>query len=123
HIIVPKHPYDSFAGICPYHGNCLEGMASGPAIEKRHGRKGHLLGDEKRVWEIEAHYLAHAMASYTLILSPERIILGGGVMKQEMLFPLIRQKDCRLMNGYVVIGERNGCMTCARLDDERGVEG
>ncbi|HLR61607.1 MAG TPA: ROK family protein [Lentibacillus sp.] len=123
HIIVPKHPDDSFAGICPYHGNCLEGMASGPAIEKRHGRKGHLLGDEKRVWEIEAHYLAHAIASYTLILSPERIILGGGVMKQKMLFPLIRQKVSGLMNDYVVMGDMNEFITAPQLDDEQGVKG
>src|SRR5699024_7598087 len=89
----------------------------------RHGRKGHLLGDEKRVWEIEAHYLAHAIASYTLILSPERIILGGGVMKQKMLFPLIRQKVSGLMNDYVVMGDMNEFITAPQLDDEQGVKG
>lgn len=123
HVIIQQHPDDVFAGICPYHGNCLEGMASGPAIEKRHGRKGHLLGDDASVWEIEAHYLAHAIASYTLILSPDRIILGGGVMKQDILFPLIRQKVSGLMNDYVDMGDMSEFITGPQLDDEQGVKG
>ncbi|WP_449354237.1 ROK family protein [Virgibacillus natechei] len=123
HISIPQYPDDSFAGICPYHGNCLEGMASGPAIEKRHGREGHLLGDDSNVWEIEAHYLAHAIVSYTLILSPERIILGGGVMKQDVLFPLIRQKVSDLMNDYVYTGDMNEFIMAPELDDEQGVKG
>ncbi|GGJ95736.1 fructokinase [Lentibacillus kapialis] len=123
HIITPKHPDDSFAGICPYHGNCLEGMASGPAIEKRYGREGHLLSDEKHVWEIESHYLAHAIAGYTLILSPERIILGGGVMKQDVLFPLVRQKVSELVNGYITLSGMNEFITAPQLDDEQGVKG
>lgn len=123
HVSIPQHPNDSFAGICPYHGNCLEGMASGPAIEKRHGRGGHLLGDDARVWEIEAHYLAQAIASYTLILSPERIILGGGVMKQDILFPLVRQKVSELMNDYVNMGDISEFIMEPELDDEQGVKG
>ncbi|ALX50127.1 ROK family protein [Lentibacillus amyloliquefaciens] len=123
HVIVPQHPDDTFPGVCPYHGNCLEGMASGPAIEKRHGRKGHLLADDVNVWEIEAHYLAHAIASYTLILSPERIILGGGVMKQDVLFPLVRQKVFGLVNDYVDMGNMNEFIVTPELGDEQGVKG
>ncbi|TFJ92483.1 ROK family protein [Lentibacillus salicampi] len=123
HIMVPKHGTDPFTGVCPYHGNCLEGMASGPAIEERHGRKGHLLDDHPYVWELEAHYLAHAIVTYTLVLFPERIILGGGVMKQKLLLSLIREKVSRLLNGYVDVGEMDKFITAPALDDEQGVKG
>ncbi|MBY7142903.1 ROK family protein [Virgibacillus sp. NKC19-3] len=123
HVRIPQHSDDSFAGICPYHRNCLEGMASGSAIEKRYGKKGNLLGNDVNVWEIEAHYLAHAIVSYTLILSPERVILGGGVMKQDSLFPLVRQKVSELMNDYVYMGDMSEFITAPELDDEQGVKG
>ncbi len=101
HISVIKHPEDEFAGACPFHGGCLEGMAAGPAIEKRWGRKGAELVAEGRVWEVEAHYLAQAAVQFIYILSPKRIIMGGGVMQQAQLFPLIRQKVQESLNGYV----------------------
>ncbi|SFB10941.1 fructokinase [Lentibacillus halodurans] len=123
HVMVPRHSDDSFAGCCPYHGNCLEGMASGPAIEKRHGNKGYLLSHDAAVWEIEAHYLAHAIVNYTLILSPERIILGGGVMKQEILYSLVREKVSKLLNSYVDVGNLNDFISAPALDDEQGVKG
>jgi fructokinase len=101
HILVRRHPQDTFAGVCPYHGDCLEGMASGPAIEKRWGKKGAELADRKEVWELEAFYLAQAIANYILILSPEKVIIGGGVMKQEQLLPDIRHHVIEFLNGYV----------------------
>lgn len=123
HIFVPKHSDDSLTGVCPYHSNCLEGLASGPAIEKRHGMKGHLLRDNHNAWEIEAHYLAHAIANYIVILSPERIIAGGGVMKQGVLYPLVRKKVSELLNEYVEMGDMGAYIMAPALGDEQGVKG
>ncbi|MTH53547.1 ROK family protein [Bacillus mangrovi] len=101
HILVRRHPNDTFAGACPYHGDCLEGLAAGPALEKRWGAKGIELADRPEVWEIQADYLAQALVSYALIFGPKRMILGGGVMKQQQLFPLIREKFKTYMNSYL----------------------
>ncbi|MCP1092521.1 ROK family protein [Bacillaceae bacterium OS4b] len=101
HIIVRRHPSDQYEGNCPYHKDCLEGLAAGPAISERWGKAGAKLQDQAQVWEMEAYYLAQALVNYLLILSPERIILGGGVMMQDQLIPLIRGKVRDLLNGYV----------------------
>ncbi len=101
HIPVRRVPGDGFAGCCTVHGDCLEGLASGPSIEARWGEKAELLSDRSEVWELESEYLAQAMTTAILMLSPEIIILGGGVMQQTQLFPLIRQKTLALLNGYL----------------------
>ncbi|MBW8349457.1 ROK family protein [Bacillus sp. IITD106] len=101
HVLVKRHPEDTFEGFCPYHKDCLEGMAAGPAIEKRWGQKGHELQDKQEVWEIEAYYLGQALMQYILTISPKKIIMGGGVMKQAQIFPLVRKKVQELLNGYV----------------------
>ena len=101
HISVRRHPDDNYQGTCPFHGDCLEGLAAGPAIEKRWGELANTLPVEHQAWEMEAYYLAQALVNYILILSPEKIIMGGGVMKQAHLFPLIRQKVKEMLNGYV----------------------
>ncbi len=88
-------------GFCPYHKGCLEGLASGPAIEKRWGKKGYELPPEHQAWELEAGYLAQMCMNAICAFSPEKIILGGGVMQQKHLFPLIREKTKALLNGYV----------------------
>lgn len=123
HLLVRVHEDDTYEGHCPYHKNCLEGLASGPAIEERYGKKGHELADDKKVWEIEAYYLAQALVNYTLILSPERIILGGGVMKQKQLFPLIRKKFAELMNGYVATPDLEKYIISPGLVDDAGITG
>ncbi len=105
HILLPKHPLDTYKGKCPYHANCLEGLAAGPAIEERWGKKAKDLVDSAEVWELEAYYIAHALVNYILTLAPHKIILGGGVMHQEQLFPLIRQKVVELLNGYLITKE------------------
>ena len=92
---------DPFPGICPFHKDCLEGLASGPAIEKRWGRKATALPADHRAWELEAHYLALALANLTLTISPQRILLGGGVMQQPHLFRMIRDEFAFVLNGYV----------------------
>ena len=101
HILLARHETDAFTGCCPYHGCCLEGMASGPAIEKRWGRPGKLLHDQKEVWELEAFYLAQAVANYIMLYSPEKVILGGGVMHQEGLLEQVRKKVVDMLAGYV----------------------
>lgn len=101
HIYVRRHPEDRYEGTCPYHADCLEGLAAGPSLGKRWGVPGVELTPDHPAWEMEAYYLAQALMNYVLILSPQRIVMGGGVMKQEQLFPLIRTKLQELLAGYV----------------------
>ena len=102
HIFLARHPQDPMEkGVCPYHELCLEGLASGPAIAARWGKPGAELADRKEVWELEAYYLAQAICSYIMILSPERIIVGGGVSHQEQMMPMIRKEVERQMGGYI----------------------
>lgn len=101
HVLVRRHPEDDFPGICSYHGDCLEGMASGPAIEKRAGMSAKDLPEDARDWEFVSYYVAQGICSYILTISPERIILGGGVMNREHVIPMIRREVVRLMNGYI----------------------
>jgi fructokinase len=101
HILVRRHEDDTYKGNCPFHGDCLEGMASGPAIENRWGQKGVVLSANQQVWELEAYYLAQALVNYILVLSPKKMILGGGVMQQKQLFPIIIENVVNLLNGYI----------------------
>ena len=102
HISLPHDwSYDPYKGRCPYHGDCLEGMAAGPAIGERWGQPAFELPADHPAWELEAHYLALALRSYICTLSPQRIIMGGGVMEQPQLFPLLRQKTIDYLAGYV----------------------
>ncbi|HSM55703.1 MAG TPA: ROK family protein [Candidatus Sulfomarinibacteraceae bacterium] len=102
HILIP-HDWDEdpYPGHCPYHGDCLEGMASGPAIGDRWEQAADTLPPEHPAWELQATYLSYALVNFLLTLSPQRIILGGGVMQQRQLFPMIRQTTRELLNGYV----------------------
>lgn len=126
HIPIKKRLDDNFKGICPYHASCLEGLASGPAIAKRYGEAAFKLNERDDVWDLEAHYIAEALSSFILCLSPDRIILGGGVMKQLKLFPLIREKVKKYMNGYISIEKFNDIdnyIIPASLKGEQGIMG
>jgi len=101
HIRVPRVSNDTFAGNCPYHGDCLQGLAAGPAIEARWGKPAEELPLDHPAWGLEASYLALAINDLICVLSPQRIILGGGVMHQRHLFPLIRREVKGLLNGYI----------------------
>lgn len=102
HLRIPhSRERDPFDGSCPFHGDCFEGLASGPAIEKRLGKPGKTISDDDPFWELEAEYIALALMNYILVLSPRKIILGGGVMQRESLFPKIRRRTRELLNGYV----------------------
>ncbi|QRN97937.1 ROK family protein [Archangium violaceum] len=92
---------DPFPGGCPFHGDCFEGLASGPALEKRWGQRAETLPAEHPAWALEAHYIALALMNYICTLSPQRLIVGGGVMAQRHLFPLVRSEVVRLLNGYI----------------------
>lgn len=102
HILLPHDKArDPFEGFCPFHNDCFEGLASGPAIEKRWGQKAETLPPDHPAWGLEAHYIALALSALIVTLSPQRIILGGGVMGQTFLFPMIQQKVKDRLNGYV----------------------
>jgi fructokinase len=102
HIPLPRDPQlDPFPGVCPFHGDCFEGLAAGPALEKRWGQKAETLPLDHPAWDLEAHYIALALASYIYTLSPQKIIVGGGVPQQAHLLSLIRQKVQAVLNNYV----------------------
>jgi fructokinase len=92
---------DPFPGNCPYHGDCLEGMAAGPAIEERWGQMGQELEPGHPAWDLEADYLAQALQSLVCVLSPQRIIMGGGVMNQTGLIAKVREKTVTYLNDYI----------------------
>lgn len=92
---------DPFPGICPYHGDCFEGLTSGPAMQARWKAPAATLPAHHPAWPLEARYLALALVNLTVTLSTRRIILGGGVMQQAHLFTLIREEFARLMNNYI----------------------
>ncbi|MBZ5726773.1 MAG: ROK family protein [Acidobacteriia bacterium] len=102
HIPIPHdRAADPYRGGCPYHGDCLEGLASGPAMEARWGMPAQELPAGHPGWALEAHYLALGLATWVCTLSPRRIILGGGVMQQPALFPLVRRELAHTLNGYI----------------------
>ena len=101
HVFLPRHPDDTFAGICPFHGDCLEGLASGPAIEKRWGRPAPELPEDHPAWDMEAFYLGTLAANLTLTVSPQRIIFGGGVNEAPGLLHRARQRLVAALASYV----------------------
>jgi fructokinase len=102
HIRVARKAGDGFAGICAFHGDCIEGLASGPAIEARAGMPASQLPPDHPAWEFVAHGLAQLLHTMVLTTAPTRIFLGGGVMAaQTHLFERIQQELKRSLNGYV----------------------
>jgi fructokinase len=128
HLFPRRHPDDAgFAGICPHHGDCLEGLANGPAIV---ARLGHELGNaspDHLIWDIEADYLGQLCAQLTLALSPQRIILGGGVMQHARLFAPIRARTQHWLGGYVARHQLEAgiddYIVAPGLDDRSGILG
>lgn len=92
---------DPFPGVCPFHADCFEGLAAGPALEQRWGQKAETLPADHPAWDLEAHYIALALANFVFILSPQKIVIGGGVAQQAHMLPLIRQKMQALFNNYI----------------------
>lgn len=133
HMRLPRSAGDSFAGVCPYHGDCWEGLCCGPAIEARTGMSARELPASHPAWSIEAHYVAAALANIVCILSPQRIILGGSVSKagqfgQDAFFSLVRRRLQETLAGYVVspalLGEAiHTYLVPPELGDDAGVCG
>jgi fructokinase len=126
HMLVPHdRERDPFDGVCPYHGDCLEGLASGEAIRARSSRAGQEA--DEQIWQLEAHYLALGLVNVIYTLSPQRIVLGGGVMKQPQLLPLVREQLHELLAGYVsapeLDGGLDGYLVAPALGDRAGVLG
>ncbi|MEO0293006.1 MAG: ROK family protein [candidate division WOR-3 bacterium] len=106
HIYIPhNHKKDPYKGMCPFHKDCLEGLASGPAIKDRWGKPGEELEESHPAWELEATYISYAIVNYICVLSPQRVILGGGVMKKRNLLKLIQKKVKDLLNNYIRVPE------------------
>ena len=126
HLLMRRYPDDTYEGKCPYHKTCLEGMAAGPAIEDRWGKKGVELTDRKEVWEMEAYYIAQALVDYIMVLSPQKIILGGGVMHQEHMMPLVLKELKEQLGGYIQTKEIENLaeyIVLPSLDDNQGIMG
>src|SRR6266511_1755240 len=118
---------DPFTGNCPYHGDCLEGLASGPALAKRWGQSAETLGADHPAWVLQAHYLALALVNLLCTLAPKRIIIGGGVMDQPRLFQLVRAEVQQLLNGYVqapaILEQIDGYIVPPALGNRAGILG
>ena len=123
HMLVVPHKDDHFEGVCPFHGNCLEGMAAGPAVEKRNGRKGQDIPQDDPFWEIEAEYIAQCAYNTTLMFSPEVIIFGGGVMKQRHMVEKVHAAFTRIMQGYVATPAIEEYIVTPALEDNAGTIG
>lgn len=123
HMLVGRVDGDDYKGTCQYHDHCLEGLACGPAIEGRWGQSAKTLADDPKVWAMEAEYIAQACVNATLLLRPDVIIFGGGVMHQLQLFPLVREAFKRQMGGYVDVPELDDYIIPIALEDQAGVIG
>jgi fructokinase len=123
HIMMRQAPGDDFKGNCPFHGQCLEGMAAGPALERRIGRSAKTLEPDDPVWKTEAYYIAQACVDVTVSLAPDVIIFGGGVSNQAQLFPLIRDSFEKQLNHYVDTPPLDQYIVHAELGDNAGIVG
>jgi fructokinase len=119
HVRIPHdRAADPFAGACPHHGDCWEGLAAAPALAARWGRPPESLPDDHPAWDLEARYLAAGLVNVILTLSPERVVLGGGVMSRAGLLDRVRRHASVLLAGYVQaaeilapeLGERSGVL-------------
>ena len=117
---------DPFAGVCPYHGDCWEGLASGRSIAARWGRPAEELAGVETVWELEARYLALGLVCVIFVLSPERIVIGGGVLRTPGLLELVRRHIAALLNGYLqtpAVRDLGSYVTLPALGSRSGVLG
>ncbi len=128
HIYPRRHPLDAgFDGVCPFHGDCLEGVASGPAIVARTGASLQQLDASHPQWEIEADYLGQLCAQLVVTVSPQRIVMGGGVMSQARLLPLVRRRAQHWLGGYIdrreILTGLDRYVVAPALGDQAGVLG
>lgn len=128
HMFVPKQPDDTYAGHCPFHGaQCFEGVAAGPAIGARWGKPAHELPENHPAWDMQGRYVATALASLVCSHSPQKIILGGGVMGQTHMLEKVRAKTVEVLNGYVqsahILEQIDEYIVLPSLGDKAGILG
>lgn len=123
HVSVRKQHDDTFEGVCPSHGDCLEGLVSGPAVEARMGMPSKEIPEDDNYWDLQAHYIAQSMLNTNLIMVPEVIILGGGVMKVPGLIEKIRKEFIKLNRGYAPIDSIDEYLVLPQLGDFAAVVG
>lgn len=123
HVLVRRHEQDTFAGICPYHDDCLEGLASGPAVEARLGKKSQLVPPTDEYWDIQAYYIAQSAYNTTLLLAPEVIVYGGGVMKVNGLIDKVRSEFAKLNNRYIQTKKLDEYIVTPELGDNAATIG
>ena len=126
HILIRQNPLDHYTGKCPYHKTCLEGLASGPAIEERYGVKGETLSDNHDVWKLIGSYVGEACVNYTYTFNPQRIILGGGAGQQPLLLKYTKENFLKINNNYLTnkyIEDIDSYITIVSLKDDAGAKG
>jgi fructokinase len=123
HFKVPRMPGDDFKGVCPFHGDCLEGMACGPAMERRWGRPASELPPGHPAWECEAHYLAHGVLALLAIVSPERVFIGGGVSQAAGFHAMVETKLRSLAAGYFPLPDDGAFVVPPVHGQEAGIRG
>ena len=126
HILIPRRTGDDIPCTCRFHQSCVEGLASGPMLERRTGMKGKDIPAASAVWELEACYIAAALVNYTMCYSVERIVLGGGVMDNKFLFPMIRNYYTELLSGYIdmpQVKDTDTYIVPAGLEGNQGIIG
>jgi len=128
HMFLPHdRQADPYSGHCPYHNDCFEGLACGPAMNARWGQPAETLPPEHPAWALEANYIALAMANFSFALSPRRIVLGGGVMQQPGLLALVRSNVLKLLNRYlqspVILDKMDDYIVAPSLGHRSGVLG
>ena len=105
HVLVKRHPEDlAFKGVCPYHGDCLEGVAAGPSFKARLGIAGQDVPFDNPTWDIVAYYVAQAVMQATLTVRPDKVIIGGGVSSETFL-QKVRAQFSEMLNDYVEVGD------------------
>lgn len=123
HMSLKLHKNDQFEGNCTFHNNCLEGLVAGPAIEKRAGKEAKSIDQDDEIWDLVAYYIAQAVYNTALMLSPERIILGGGVMHQEHLLNKIHDAFEAFNNDYIALPKVQDYIVKPSLNDNQGIIG
>jgi fructokinase len=126
HILLARDPKDHGKSSCPYHENCLEGLACGPAIKLRYGKAAQELTDDEECLELESRYIGQALVDFICTLSPQRIILGGGVMHMPGLIERVRAQVQKQLAGYIATKELEDLehyIVLPGLGDDQGILG
>ncbi len=126
HMLIKRREDDKFEGTCIYHKDCFEGLACGKAIDYRWNTPAYELPEDHEAWDLEAYYLAQGIVNFILVLSPQKIILGGGVPQQKQLYPLIHKYVKEFLNGYIQTKEMEDIenyIVYAELGNEAGIKG